>query len=194
MCPCPCLMTKAGRQSFITRAQYRTMFNQLKAQYSATNVKLTIAEKTCVPGLEGTFGLTCPPWKTRSKKLYFCLPRALNYCQARALLIHELTHVKQIKDFLRTKRIPPEGTEPPAYKAQCAEIWDQHCGKRETTTCVKTGKGRGCFRLVLEVQIGEKVIRGDTRDTFAENCKKALTPNSTTLKAKMAFNTECRKK
>ena len=97
-CPCPCHSTKIGRRR-VTRDDYLKMLKDMKSVAANRVLKswwVVTPEGTCVTACRGTYAVTCPIGSTgKGNPPLICLPRNLDYCTARALLIHELTHVTQ---------------------------------------------------------------------------------------------------
>lgn len=139
-CPeCKCSETATGDSG---RSSCKRLLDEAKASLGA-NAKIVLARFYCadncgVPNM----ALTCfDPIKVRGLDKFrvgVCIPtNGASECMIRALIEHELTHVR---DIIRIGGPPPASDlgswEERAYRAQCEMLADQDC---------VTGRPRGFF-------------------------------------------------
>jgi RHS repeat-associated protein len=178
-CPCPCIDTQSGVK-IVNKRRYQAMIPELTGIANIPGgAKFTPEFKAqCIPG--------APPV---SKKIWVCLPLdgMLTYCNARALVLHELTHVAQ--NFNGVFAVGNNPAERQAYLAQCTELWNQLCCE---STKVWLETRCGPIDEILERR-DPKAAREKAGQNFINDCinrliKVSIDPNNVKL-----FREECAK-
>ena len=105
---------------------------------------------SCVPAIgKDNYGLTCMRRVNGAPTCFVCMPPRLDFCNFRALLVHELTHCKQ-GFFGNTKM-----DEKQAYRRQCEELAAQDCVAKWPNKQPFLDHVNSCFKFLKDKSTGD---------------------------------------